>query len=194
MLTKFQVRIKGTSPLLMHSCRTANPLDEYAKKMKAITSKRNKTDDDILEIAKLEFIASCYYSPTVGFYIPAENIEACLVKGAKVNKNGQKAILAIRVLGEKLPLKHDSQAQTPEELYLNEEFRDVRFVNVNKSKILRCRPRFDRWECEFTVELDESIFTREEFLESINYAGTRACLGDYRPRYGSFEAIVEEIK
>lgn len=34
-----QFKITGASPLLMHDDKTANPLNEYSKKLKALTSK-----------------------------------------------------------------------------------------------------------------------------------------------------------
>lgn len=194
MISKFEVELKGIKTLILHSCRTANPLDEYTKKIKAISSKRNKTDDDHIAMANLEFVAACYYHPEHGFYLPGANIEACLVNGAKTSKNGKKAVLAIRVPDEYVKLQMDHDAKDPQDLYDRfPETRDVRFVSVNRAKILRCRPRIERWGVKFIVELDESMMTISEFSEALSYAGQRACLGDCRPRYGQFEAKVKQL-
>ena len=54
-----EVKFKATGvvPLLMHSNRASNPLDAYAKYMKPLQKKRNKTDQDYMEIARVEWEA-----------------------------------------------------------------------------------------------------------------------------------------
>jgi hypothetical protein len=54
------VKITGKAALLMHSDRFANPLDPLTKAHKELTSKRKKTDDDHIAIARGEFIGGCY--------------------------------------------------------------------------------------------------------------------------------------
>ena len=195
MLSKFKIKIVGVTPLLMHSCRMANPLDEYSKAAKAISSKHHskKTDEDHVELSKIQFIGSSYYDTEIGYYMPAENIEACIRNGARVNKNGKNVVMAVKVLDSKIPLITDTNNLSPDKLFENQDFVDVRFVNINKAKVLCTRPRFERWECEFEVEVDTDILTIDEFIQSLDYAGSRACLGDYRPRYGRFECKVEQL-
>uniref|UniRef100_UPI001CA48BD8 hypothetical protein n=1 Tax=Vibrio vulnificus TaxID=672 RepID=UPI001CA48BD8 len=41
-----KLKLVGQSPLLMHSDRFANPLDEATKQHKVLTSKRKKLDED----------------------------------------------------------------------------------------------------------------------------------------------------
>lgn len=190
----FKVTFVGVKPLLMHSPQMANPLNPITKELKKYSSKRTKTDDDHLAMSKLEFIGGSYYDKEVGYYIPSENVEACIVAGAKVSKNGKKVPLAVNIREFRIPLIHrGGMDKTPEELFEDSEFVDVRFVNVSRAKIMRTRPRFDQWSIVFHVELDTSLMDFEEFLEALNNAGQRACLGDARPRYGSFEVRVEEI-
>ena len=42
-------RFESVSPLLQHDDKMANPFNDYTKRMKAISSKRKKTDDDLME-------------------------------------------------------------------------------------------------------------------------------------------------
>ena len=53
--------IESIVPLLMHDDKTANPLNDFTKKLKALTGKRKKTDEDLLAIAEVEWNASLYY-------------------------------------------------------------------------------------------------------------------------------------
>lgn len=188
----FEITLNHVSPLLMHSTKGANPLDPIAKELKKITSKRSKTDEDHLAMAELDYKLGAYYDEEVGFYLPAEMLEACIREGAKANKNGQKAKIAIFVNEEKVKLIHDGP-QTLEEAYKESDMKDVRIVTVNNSKILRCRPRFNRWAVKFTVELDDTIMAVDDFIQAVDIAGKQKGLGDYRPRYGRFVAKVEEV-
>lgn len=194
-ISTFKMTAVGSNTLIMHSCQLANPLNPLTKKLKAITSKRKKTDEDIEAISQIEFEGGCYWDDELGLYIPAENLEACLCNGAKVNKNGKKAKLAIRVIEPKIKLRHDAQGKSLTEIYHedNGKYQDNRFVVVNRARVLRCRPRFDRWGFECTVQLDETIMTQEEFQDVVSNAGATCCLGDIRPRYGSFEARLEQL-
>ncbi|WP_439871357.1 tail fiber assembly protein [Pseudomonas syringae] len=69
------LRITGTSPL-MHSDRLANPLLSETKAHKELTSKRKKTDDDHLAIARSEFIAGAYFDDQLVFFIPGQKLKA----------------------------------------------------------------------------------------------------------------------
>lgn len=192
-IVKFEVRCKGVKPLLMANPQMANPLNEFKKESSKYTSKRNKTDEDHIAISKIQFMGHLYYDKEIGLFIPSENIEACIKEGAKVSKNGKKIPLAVNVVEYKVPLIHRSNAKTPEELFEDNEFVDVRFGNLNKSKILVTRPRFDQWELVFHVELDTTLLDIEEFIEALNNAGQRAGLGTYRPKYGTFDVTVKQI-
>jgi hypothetical protein len=178
--------------LLMHSTRGVNPLDPLSREMKKITSKRTKTEEDLLAMMRFDYELSAYHDKDLGFYLSAEMLEACIREGCKANKNGQKAKIAIFVVEEKIVLGHDGPS-TIEEAYAEVDMKDIRTVTVNNSKILRCRPRFNRWWLEFTVELDETILSFEEFCHALDIAGRQKGLGDYRPRYGRFESKITAI-
>ena len=192
MINKYKVELTGIVPLLMHSTRGANPLDPDAVAIKRITSKRKKTEDDLLEIMKLEYKLNAYYTKDFGFYIPAEVIEGCIREGAKANKNGKNVQIAVKVVEDKVKLKHDGPSDI-DKLYEDDNFKDVRFVTVNRGKIVRCRPRFNRWGLTFTIEVNNEILAQEDLISAIDQAGTRAGIGDYRMRYGKFVATLEQI-
>jgi len=63
-----KLNIIGTSPLMMHSDKFANPLAPETKAHKSLTAKRKKTDEDHLAIAKSEFMSGAYYSEKSGIY------------------------------------------------------------------------------------------------------------------------------
>ena len=85
-MKNLKVTWKGISPLIMHSCQCVNPLHPIAKELKKYTSKKNKTDEDLVKISDLEWEAGAYWKDGMGLYIPAENVEATIINGAKANK------------------------------------------------------------------------------------------------------------
>ena len=107
-------KLASDSPMIMHSGRTANPLDPFAKALKQISSKRKKTDADHAELARIEFLAGLYLGPD-GPVIPARNVDAMLINAAKKNREGPLAKSGVFCVGD-APLQYDGP-RTAEELW-----------------------------------------------------------------------------
>ena len=64
---------------------------------------------------------------------------------------------------------------------------DARGAVIQRSRIVRWRPRFNKWQLVFSITIldDENISvpTLKEILEK---AGASKGIGDYRPRFGRF--------
>lgn len=184
------VTITGTSPLLMHSDRFANPLDPLTKAHKLLTGKRKKTDDDHIAIARSEFIGSCYWRNGVGFYVPGQNLDASLRDGAKLQKLGKAFTRAVQVIENDLVLKEKLPA-TPDDLWADVDYVDVRGVKVGASKLMRYRPVFRRWSIDATIAIDDRVVDERDVVKALADAGQLVGLGDYRPRFGRFQATVQ---
>lgn len=187
-MKQLKVKIKGLSPLLMHSDRFANPLDKATKAHKELTGKRKKTDADHEAIAKSEWMGSLYYNESVGPYIPGQNLDATLQEAAKLQKLGKKFKQAVMVLENEIPLQYKGPRE-PEALF-DAGFVDVRGVKVAMAKLMRCRPKFNEWAAEFTVAYNEDVLNGEEVRKAIADAGALIGVCDYRPRFGKFAAEV----
>lgn len=177
-------KIKGLTPAMQHNGRLANPMDEVAIKMKAITSKRKKTEEDFLELARLEFFGSFYLDGEGKVIWPAEAIDAMLIEGAKKNRLGKQfkaSVFCVDVPGARL--KFDGP-QDPQKRWEKAECRDYRSVKIKQSRTMRCRPIFQNWSLEFTVNY-ESV-EESDVDAALVEAGDRVGLSEYRPRYGRF--------
>lgn len=184
-MKKLNYRIKGTTPLLMHSDKTANPLHPLTKKLKELTKKRNKTDEDLEAISRVEFEASCYFEN--GKYImPASVLDATFLSSAKMFKQGVLWKQACFVANDSLFEFKDSKT-SPNKLYDVPGYTDMRTVKVGQSKTMRCRPIFAHWELSCTVILDEAKLNENEVDNIVKNAGLYVGLCDYRPRFGRFE-------
>jgi len=170
----------------MHSDRFANPLDPLTKAHKELTSKRKKTDDDHIAIARSEFIGGCYWRKDRDFFLPAQNLNACLIAGAKLQKLGVKFKQGVMVLEDELTF-HGLEKKTPEQLWENPDFVDCRGVKVGTAKIMRYRPILRSWSLSATISVNEDVVNISEVKKAAQDAGALIGLGDYRPRFGRFD-------
>lgn len=213
-MKKLQIIWKGTTPLIMHSCRCVNPLHPLAKGIKVYTSKRNKTDEDYAIMADYEWLMGAYYlndnieCPYMlatdkqlksfkdvphDLYIPAENIEATLINGGKANKKGTDIKKFIMLTEPFIPFKVLGNPSF-ETMMTEYKYRDVRQMVVQRNRVTRTRPRFDSWEIDFMLQYDETKIDIETLVNAIEYAGKYVGLCDSRPKYGQFTAIINEIE
>jgi hypothetical protein len=177
------LRLKGLSPMLMHSDRYANPLDPDTKEHKRLTSKRKKTDEDHAAIAYSEWKGGLYFDERLGPYLPSINVRSCLVEGAKLNKLGAAMQRGTIILEDKLALKY-SGPRTIDGLWGNARFRDCRSVVVSRQRLMRYRPCFPEWEAELEITFDPQIIEADQILQSAENAGKFIGLGDFRPNKG----------
>ena len=191
-MKNLKVTWKGISPLIMHSCQCVNPLHPIAKELKKYTSKKNKTDEDLIKISDLEWESGAYWKDKIGLYIPGENVEATIRNGGKAFKKGRDFEKYVSVTEPYIKFYYGEDL-TKEELIQNYEYRDTRIMTVMRAKILRTRPRFDQWHIVFNLMYDETKMDLDTIVNTLEYSGQYIGLCDSRPRYGKFTAIIEEI-
>jgi hypothetical protein len=189
-----RVTWKGIAPLMVHNGALANPMGTYARAIKAITSKRKKTDEDHEELMRLEWHGSLYWDAEIGPYIPGEAIDATIRSGAKLSRRGRDVQRAVMCIDTKVPIMFDGPKQkgalTPEvtlKLWSDERFRDVRGVRVQQARTMRCRPIFPDWSLAFDLAFAPDVINESDLLAVMADAGRLEGLCEYRPRFGRFE-------
>lgn len=182
------VELIGVLPLLMHNERLANPLDPAAKKLKVITAKRKKTDDDLENLSRVEFEGGLYHDDKIGPFIPSKWILSMIRDGAKITKQGKDATRAIVLTETECPLLYKGPRDI--EGLWKAGFYDRRMVGNQKARVLRTRPRFNKWSLPFTLQFDETVFDRVQIERILTTTGRMVGLGDYRPTFGRFESSV----
>lgn len=179
------VELNGVLPTLMHNGQLADPTNKYAKAMKDISGKRKKTDNDFLELSRLEFLGSLYLDPNGHPCWPAINIQRCIQAGAKLVRKGKDVDAGILIDGD-WPLKYNGPTD-PEELFADERFVNRSGAIVNRSRIIRTRPQFPEWSIEFELHYMPGICNPGDIKKWCIDAGIYVGLSDWRPRYGRFE-------
>lgn len=180
-------RIEGIVPLLMHNGRLANPLDPLVRRIKEVTSKKKKTEEDYQQIFRLEWEGSLYHDAETGPYIPGLNIEACLKEGAKLQRRGRDVSRGLFVAEDKCRVKYKGPRDI-EALWEDTQFRYICPVTVNQKKTMRCRPVFGEWSVTFTAAYDDEVFNLSDLHKIVEDSGRWVGLGDWHPRFGRFVA------
>lgn len=191
-MKKFTLTLKGVTPLIMHNARLADPLDTIVRQMKPLSAKRSKTEEDLLEMARLEFVGGLYFDADLGPVMPAMNIEAALRDGAKTFKKGKDITRGLQVTDMVVPVAYKGPRDI-DGLWGggDSEFVYRTSVVVQRNRVQRTRPIFRNWALEVNGVFDENIFDEDVLNTICETAGMMSGLGDYRPRYGKFTHELE---
>jgi len=181
------------SPLVCHNERLADPLDDIVREIKAISKKRNKTDADHEEIARLEFVGGFYLNDN-GPCLPAWNILRCLQDGAKRHKRGLDVPRGIFPLAETVDLSYEGDdIRDPDVMWKEGGYSLRKTVGVQKSRVMRTRPMLREWSAELPIEIDDHIWDVDSLSTMWSDAGKYAGLGEMRPVYGRFVGTITEV-
>lgn len=185
------VTIRGTRPFLMHNGQLKDPLNPWAKKLKVATSKKAKSDEDTIEIGRIEFEGSMYFHEKIGPIIPVDNLQSCLVEGARKRKLGKQFEALIEVVepedgAEGYKLQYDGPRDI-EAMWQDARFRFRKDAKIGQSSVMRTRPRFPTgWKCKFDIEVLDGGATPDQVKQAVSDAGILVGIGDWTPKYGRF--------
>lgn len=165
-----EVEITGIAPLLQHRFPTEEHGINKSKAKKQVYDPKEEAEKCLYRNAKGEI------------YEPAEHIFQAMVRAAvdfkfEKKKSYKDAITSgIFVTPDEIPLISD----IPFEI-------DARGAVVQRSRIIRWRPRFNQWKLRFNIEvIDSDNISTNALKEILEKAGSAKGLGDYRPRFGRF--------
>lgn len=176
-------KIIGASPLLMHNGLLADPLNEHSKAIAQVAGKRRKTEADHLRLAELEFLGSLYLAGGAPC-IPAEMMEAALVRAAAQERRGPKARAGL-VVRDDLRLEYEGPTD-PHALWLDTAFRFRVAVRIGASRVMRTRPQFKAWAAALTIDYLPGLLNPQDVGNFVTTAGEQIGVGDWRPRFGRF--------
>jgi len=173
----YSVRIVGTRPLLMHA-----PVELESKPK----LRRGEHLDPKVEAEKY-----LYKDEKGNIVIPSVNIKACIRDaGANYKVSGRRSTFKSMIKAgldiqpfPHVPLEHDAWVV------------DIRPVVVQRARILRARPRFDKWALEFEIiNKDPTVIHADTLKKILEDAGKYYGLGDFRPEFGLFKVEKFEVR
>lgn len=189
----FKVTIASLAPLLMHNGQLVDPLNEHAKVIKKLAKVRAKSDKDEVEVSRADWLGGLYYNAEIGPYLPSDMIEATMKDGAKIRKNGKLVAACVVCNNERYPLKYKGPRDV-DALMKDPRFLDRRGVGIGARKIMRSRPRFNDWSCDFDLSITPGRLSAEDVKTALEDAGLYVGIGDYRPKFGRFRVELFEEK
>ena len=161
---RIKVSVEGIRALLMHEFH----FDDSNKK---------KAVYDLKEDAEKALIKDS----SGRIAVKATQFESCLCNAGKEFKfRGKKTYNAI--------LKAGIRVEPEYPLLNNPEYVvDVRPVVIQRARIARARPRFDKWITNFDLVITDDQIDPLILKEIMEHGGLRNGIGDYRPKYGLFK-------
>jgi len=208
-LRRFEIAVEGASPLLLSNNAPSDPLSEASKLKKHFTSKSKKVDEDHENMRVIDWVYSGYWSipgkvvlddvqnalSFDGFsdlYMPDQNFARCLRNGATAWRLGKETTRAVMV--ENSPLIEFDGPDTAEDLLQNPKFTLISPVVRKGSTNWITRLIIPQWKCVFQVSIDDERISVENLTNICNAAGRFEGLGTWRPRYGRFTSVLNEIE
>jgi len=208
MLETIDFRLVGTSPLLLHSNQLADPLNWFTRELKRISKKRGKSDEDHFQIAMLEWLGGGYWAdqpeqdPNLADVLeqfgrpmlPAENLKACLISGAKILKLGTKLNPSVSTENTLIEFDYPGLGKASA-LWGDRRFVDRRMVGVQRSMVARTRLKIPYgWEATMKVFYNSAEVDAQQIADALTKAGDLKGIGDYRlesnGNFGRFESEV----
>lgn len=192
-MIRIKIDLVGTSPLLMHNERLADPKDEYTRRIKALTDKRTRqTDTDREQVERLKWEGALYYNDGAPL-IPVNNIRATLVEVGAIKRLKQQFLRGVSRVEPDVKLIYTGPTRV-DEMYADPQFIDRRMVGVNGKRIVGIRPRFMPWAVSAEFFVLEDVISLESVAWAAETAGVAVGLCDGRKiGMGRFTATVTEL-
>lgn len=183
--------VEGTQPLMLNNNQVVNPFNKYTKMLKPLTAKKKKTEEDMIEIYRIQFESSLYMKDNV-YIIPLDHFWKSVCSAAKEQRLGKKFEQSFQIF-EDCVLDFPEKGMSPDELYKEGSHVDIRVgVIGGRSSVPVCRAIFSEWKTQIECFYDETQLDKSDILRSFEVAGKRYGVGTYRKRFGKF--VVKEIK
>jgi len=171
----YEITIKGVRPLLLHA-----PVE-----LSDVPTRRRGEHYD----PKTEAEMYIYRDPDGRPCVPAINVKACLREaGRNYRVKGRKSTFAAMIRAGIDIEPFYIPILDPDTNQIAKWTVDYRPVVVQRNRIMRARPRFDKWMLRFKViNKDPTVILRDALRKILEDAGKWIGLCDYRPEFGLFE-------
>lgn len=173
------IKIEGISSYLMHR------FSEVDEKARPKTGKKDY---------KSEAERALYKTEEGKYYIPSSQIHGCIINAGKyLQIVGRGKATYAKLFGAFILI-------TPAALLIDPQIYviDERPVVIQKSRIIRYRPKWDKWSLEFNIEIMDPSIAPEVVSRALEQGGRYVGIGDFRPEkrgpFGRFIQTKFEIK
>jgi len=187
-MQSMKFRLNGIDSLLINNPQTSDPLNKHAKEMKSISSKRKKTDEDIIAMREIELRAKIYWDSELKIYIPSTWITAAISGVSWSKAKIKKADIRSSVFPtkSKVKLHYDGMksVQEPIDIVKNSDFHNVVSLKQGQVRVVKAAPIFRNWFADIELDYDNSLLNERELMTLIETASSYGGYGDFRPTHG----------
>lgn len=192
------ITITGTNPLLTNNSQTVDPFNKYAKALKPIKAKKNKTDDDILELMDLEVESKVFFSEELGIYVPTTWMTEAICRAgfatAKIGRDKMRGGFFPVSDKAKLIYRGMEKVKALADIVKNEEFRHIMILPQQNVRLCKAFPIFHAWSFSVEVEFDDEVVDLPSLERIAQKTAKYTGFGDFRPTFGRGNATVQEVK
>lgn len=207
----FTFKIESASPMIVHNGGNISPLHPCNKLKSEFTKKRKKTDDDHVNIARIEWFQSLYLDRPLNlaikdekFYdvsverpnvvLPIKCVRACVKSGAKLSRNGKALDRAVQFTEVDFyrPSADGKRLSFPDINVMSDDpsYVDETVMTVQRAKVVRYRAIFQKWAATISGVFAEEMLNQEDLVQAITMAGEFEGMNDSRSLgYGRFELV-----
>ena len=183
--------LTGTSPLLMNSGEFDRDSETY-RAYYLLGKKKAKSLDDDKRLRELEWTLRLYLDEEIGPYIPGRNVKELLRSSATKWRKGEEIKRSLIVIDYRIPLLYDGPRDQDELWQAGYKFEAmVANAGAGSGRVVRCRPKFEGWSLVADLAYDPEDLDFD-FLGLVTERAKKYGLGDYRPEFGAFDAVLEQ--
>jgi len=184
--------------LMLQNGQTANPRNKFAKRLKELNKdkKRKGADVDAIldKMADVEVESCLYWNDRLGLHMPAENIRAAFIDGAKLSRGGANVKRYCFVMGP-AKIKYDGP-QDIAGIVADKNFHYEAIVKVGMVKVPKSRAVVHDWSCEIEIGLmPGDVIDEKDVIKYMTDAGMYCGIGASRTYgFGRFTAVAADAK
>ncbi len=184
-MKQFEIKIEGLSPYMQHRMDDIK-LAEWEKLRGKIMERPEVSIEDAI---RAEY--HCYRTKLGHCYIPSDHIRGALINAGtfmKAKVGGRSKSMKSIVAGQFIP----AQDQIIIADYDAIDKRSAVNRNV-KARVIVIRPKWNKWNAEFVLNVLNDSITKETVKELTDYAGLYVGIGSFRPQnsgmFGTFKVV-----
>ncbi len=193
-----RLTLTSRTALVLDNIRTADPENEIAREIKAITDKPEMTAEDRQRKDRLAYAGALYLDEDGELIFPWANISRALRSGAYlIGKASLAGAVGSGISASEVNFPLNYQGPPVGKLYEDERYRLRLMVNKNpsgkKAMVPSVRPVLPDWSMEFTVAVFNEVIGWDKFARAVAVTGELVGIGNARRLgYGRFTADIQK--
>lgn len=183
-MKRFEIVVSGVTPYMQHRMDDIK-LEKWVKERGPLYERYDISDPEVIA----DFHSHTYWNDGTEYFIPSDHFRMSMIEAGKMVKG--------KVGGATKSMSNVVAALftiTPERITIPKwSAIDKRSaVNRNiKARVIVIRPKWEKWQADFTLTVDEDSIQNEMIAKIIEYSGKYIGIGSYRPQnkgqFGRFE-------